>query len=71
MDTVRIEYMMMSSDGRYVISNWQTLETNIMNDPQVYVPRGYQILQRYSDISERVRVRVVSEQTNQLVDNIG
>jgi len=42
-----------------------------MNDPQVYVPRGYQILQRYSDVSERVRVRVVSEHTNQLVDNIG
>jgi hypothetical protein len=71
MDTVRIEYMIMSSDGRYVISNWQALETNVMNDPQVYVPRGYQILQRYSDVSERVRVRVVSEQTNQLVDNIG
>ncbi len=70
MDTVRIEYMIVSEDGAWVISNWQALETNVMNDPQIYIPRGNQILQRFNNGSGKPRVRVVSEQSNRIVDII-
>lgn len=68
MDTVRIEYMLLS--GTSVIQNWTNAEGSIQNDAQIYVPRALNIQNRYynSRYQARVRVRVVSEQSNRVVD---
>jgi DNA polymerase III alpha subunit (gram-positive type) len=69
MDTVRIEYMLISADNG-VVMNWTTHAGSVQNDPQVYVSRAYSMLNAFSNNRDRVRVRVVSEQTNRIVDII-
>lgn len=69
MDTVRIEYMMVNGDGA-VVMNWTTHAGSVQNDPQVYVTRAYSMLNAFSNNRDRVRVRVVSEKTNRIVDII-
>jgi hypothetical protein len=69
MDTVRIEYMLVNEQGS-VISNWTTMEGSIQNNAQVYVERANQVLRRVGQGSWKPRVRVVSEQTNRIVDII-
>jgi len=67
MDTVRIEYMLVNEHGS-VIANWITAEGGIMNDPMTYFPRANQVQNRHTQGSMRARVRVVSEQSNRIVD---
>ena len=69
MDTVRIEYMLVNDQGT-VISNWTVMEGSIQNDAQVYVQRAHQVLNRVGQGNWKPRVRVVSEQTNRIVDLI-
>jgi hypothetical protein len=66
MDTVRIEMMLVGLSGQ-VIQNWTTSQGSIENNAQVYVPRALNLKQTQSQI-HTVRVRVVSEQTNRIVD---
>jgi hypothetical protein len=69
MDTVRIEYMLVNDQGT-VISNWTVMEGSIQNDAQVYVQRALQVRNRVGQGNWTPRVRVVSEQTNRIVDLI-
>jgi hypothetical protein len=66
MDTVRIEMMLVGLSGQ-VIQNWTTSQGSIENNAQVYVPRALSLKQTQSQI-HTARVRVVSEQTNRIVD---
>lgn len=66
MDTVRIEYMLLS--GTSVIQNWTNAEGSIQNEAQIYVPRAINIQNRFSNKNRQARVRVVSEQSNRVVD---
>jgi hypothetical protein len=68
MDTVRIEYMLVGMSGQ-VLQNWTTTQGSIQNDAQVYVPRALETM-RIQGQSHTARVRVVSEQTNRIVDII-
>ena len=67
MDTVRIEYMLVNSSG-YVIMNWTTVQGSIQNNPQIYVQRALQVKRSMSSNMCPARVRVVSEQSNRIVD---
>lgn len=67
MDTVRIEYMLVNSNDTVII-NWTAVEGSVMNDPQIYVPRALTAKRGYSTHACPARVRVVSEQTNRVVD---
>jgi hypothetical protein len=67
MDTVRIEYMLVSPTGQAVIQNWTNMQGSVQNDPQIYVPRAME-LKRTMSVNCAARVRVVSEQTNRIVD---
>jgi hypothetical protein len=67
MDTVRIEYMLVNGPGDAVIQNWTTMQGSVQNDAQVYVPRAME-LRRTMSVNYAARVRVVSEQTNRIVD---
>ena len=66
MDTVRIEVMICNAQGS-VIQNWTTMQGSIENNPQIYVPRAT-ALQDTQSGTNYARVRVVSEQTNRIVD---
>ena len=66
-DTVRIEYMLVNGPGDAVIQNWTTMQGSVQNDPQIYVPRAMQ-MKRTMSVTHTARVRVVSEQTNRVVD---
>ena len=68
MDTVRIEMMLVGLSGQ-VLQNWTTMQGSVENNAQVYVPRALSLKQTQSQI-HIVRVRVVSEQTNRIVDII-
>lgn len=68
MDTVRIEYMLMN--GSSVVQNWTNAEGSVQNDAQIYVPRAINLQNRYSNDKRQARVRVVSEQSNRVVDII-
>jgi hypothetical protein len=67
--TVRIEYMIVNVIGS-VLTNWTTCEGSVQNDPQIYVPRAYNAVMRYSQgmTGQKARVRIVDEQTNRIVD---
>jgi hypothetical protein len=69
--TVRIEYMIVNVIGS-VITNWCTTEGSVQNDPQVYIPRAYAAVARFSQgmTGLKARVRIVDEQTNRIVDMI-
>ena len=67
--TVRLECMIQSPKGQ-VLQNWTTQEGSIINDPQIYTPRAYQIKRRQNATPYTIRVRVVDEQTNRIVDLI-
>ena len=69
MDTVRIEYMLVSDTGDAVIQNWTTIQGSIINNPNDYIPRALSVKKGMS-VSHTARVRVVSEQTNRIVDII-
>jgi hypothetical protein len=66
MDTVRIEYMILN--GSSVIQNWTNAEGSVQNDAQIYAPRALQLKNRFSRESRQARVRIVSEQSNRVVD---
>ena len=66
MDTVRIEYMILN--GSSVIQNWTNAEGSVQNDAQVYAPRAINLQNRYSNENRQARVRIVSEQSNRVVD---
>jgi len=66
-DTVRIEYMMLSEQG-IVIMNWTTAQGGVENNPQIYVPRALDVKRSLSPNPSTSRVRVISEQTNRIVD---
>jgi hypothetical protein len=68
MDTVRIEMMLVGPSGQ-VLQNWTTMQGSVENNPQVYIPRAVNIKSYQGDINT-ARVRVVSEQTNRIVDII-
>ena len=67
--TVRIEYMVLNQQ-RSVITNWCTLEGSVQNDPQVYVPRAYAAVERFTQRAGGMiaRARVIDEQTGRIVD---
>ena len=67
MDTVRIEYMLVNGPGDAVIQNWTTMQGSVQNDAQVYVPRAMELKRNMGSV-HNARVRVVSEQTNRIVD---
>ena len=69
MDTVRIEYMIVTENGS-VIQNWMTCEGSIQNDAQIYFPRACNAQYRLGTSGHKTRVRVVNEQTNRIVDMI-
>lgn len=66
MDTVRIEFMLIDSKGA-VIQNWITTQSGIENNPQIYLPRAVGVQNTYTG-TNYARVRIVSEQTNRIVD---
>jgi len=67
MNTVRIEYQTVNHKG-VVLHDWVLSEGSVDNNPQIYTPRAYQIKRAQNCTPYTIRVRVVSEQTNQLVD---
>lgn len=69
--TVRIEYMIVNRSGS-VLTNWSTTEASIQNDAQVYIPRAYATVERFTQRSTGHfgRVRIVDEQTNRIVDMV-
>jgi hypothetical protein len=67
MDTVRIEFMLVNGPGDYVLQNWTTMEGSVQNDPKIYVPRAL-AMKRTMSATHTARVRVVSEQTDRIVD---
>ena len=69
--TVRIEYMIVNVIGS-VLTNWTTCEGSVQNDPQIYVPRAYNAVMRYSQgmTGQKARVRIVDEQTSRIVDMV-
>lgn len=67
MDTVRIEYMIVTENGT-VIQNWITCEGSIQNDTQIYFPRACNAQYRLGMSGHKTRVRVVNEQTNRILD---
>jgi len=69
MDTVRIEYMLVNDSGA-VITNWTVMESSVENNAQIYVQRANQVLNRVGQGNWKPRVRVVSEQSNRIVDII-
>ena len=71
MDTVRIEFMLIGLSGQ-VVQNWTTIQGSVENNAQIYVPRAMNVKRSQGqDMNTRtVRVRVMNEQTNQLVDMI-
>ena len=69
MDTVRIEYMMLNADNS-IIMNWTPYAGSVQNDPQIYMQRAYQAKRPQNCSPYTIRVRVVSEQTNRIVDII-
>lgn len=68
MDTVRIEYMILNGSGSSVIQNWTNAEGSVQNDAQIYAPRALQLKNRFSGEGRQARVRIVSEQSNRVVD---
>jgi len=66
MDTVRIEFMLVNGQGN-VIQNWTNMQGSVQNDPLIYVQRALE-LKRTQSMNYTARVRVVSEQTNRVVD---
>ena len=66
-DTVRIEYMTVSDHGS-VITDWTTAQSGVENNPQIYVPRALQVKRSLSPNPSTSRVRIISEQTNRIVD---
>jgi hypothetical protein len=68
MDTVRIEYMLVGMSGQ-VIQDWTTVQGSVENNAQVYIPRAMNLKLSQGNI-HNARVRVVSEQTNRIVDII-
>lgn len=66
MDTVRIEYMLINLSGQ-VIQDWTVMQGSVENNAQVYVPRALNIKRTQSTL-HTARVRVVSEETNRVVD---
>lgn len=66
MDTVRIEYMLVNTGG-VVVQNWTTSQGSVENNPQVYLPRAVSLQDAHTG-TYYTRVRVVSEQTNRIVD---
>jgi hypothetical protein len=66
MDTVRIECMLVNGQGN-VIQNWTIMQGSVQHDPQIYVQRALEV-KRTQSINYTARVRVVSEQTNRIVD---
>jgi hypothetical protein len=66
MDTVRIEFMLVNTGG-VVIQNWTTAQSSVENNPQVYLPRAVHLQDSHIG-TNYARVRVVSEQTNRIVD---
>jgi len=68
MDTVRIEYMLVGFSGQ-VLQDWTTVQGSVENNPQVYIPRAMNLKSSQGNI-HTARVRVVSEQTNRIVDII-
>jgi hypothetical protein len=71
MDTVRIEYMIIGLSGQ-VVQDWTVIQGSIENSAQVYVPRALNVQrsQSHNHNTRTARVRVVSEQTNRIVDMI-
>ena len=67
MDTVRIEYMLINSNDAVII-NWTTVQGSVQNNPQVYVQRALDVKRNMSTHMCPARVRVVSEQSNRIVD---
>lgn len=69
MDTVRIEYMLVGLSGQ-VVQDWTIVQGSVENNTQVYVPRAMNVKasQSQGHNIRSARVRVVSEQTNQMVD---
>lgn len=66
MDTVRIEFMLINQQGA-VVQNWTNAHGSVQNDPQIYLPRAVS-LRNMQTSTYSARVRVVSEQTNRIVD---
>ena len=64
--TVRIEYMVVTESGN-VTQSWTTCEGSIIPDPQIYVPRAYNIKTRLGTVGHKTRVRVIDEQTGRIV----
>ena len=66
-DTVRIEYMVLNHKG-VVLCDWTLSEGSVENNPQIYTPRAMQVKRGQNCVPYTIRVRVVSEQTNRMVD---
>jgi hypothetical protein len=69
MDTVRIEYMLLGLSGQ-VVQDWTIVQGSVENNSQVYVPRALNVQRSQSQghNTRAARVRVVSEQTDRIVD---
>lgn len=71
--TVRIEYMIFNTEHMVIESPWQ-IASSCSNDPSVYLPMVYRLryekLRNYSTMKQVVRIRVVSEQTERIMDMI-
>lgn len=69
--TVRIEYMVVNRNGS-VITNWCITEGSVQNDPNVYLPRAYASVERFSQPMTGLlaRVRIVDEQTSRIMDMV-
>lgn len=72
--TVRIEYMVVNLDNMTVEKSWMIHKT-CSSDPCIYLPEAYKLRlekhQSYSPINQKhIRIRVISEQTERIMDII-
>lgn len=67
-DTVRIEYMTMNNESGAVFEQWTVSEYNVVNNMVHYIPRAMYLKKNKSTPHTLARVRIVSEQTNRVMD---
>lgn len=73
-DTVRIEYTIFNLSSMMVEVPWQTIGS-FSNSPSVYLPEVYRLrqekLRNYGPVDQiHIRIRVISEQTERIMDMI-
>lgn len=71
-DTVRLEYMRYLKETGHVLDSWYcpVSYAQTKSNIETYFPRAMQIIKQVSTAHDSVRVRVISNKTNRVVDII-